>query len=181
MFKDGKISFDDIKYGTGAFLEPIFNIDLYGPHINSPYKGNVQSDIAQIGGNTFNDAGAVGLHFWFPMTIKFYAKPKTGNAYIRHMTDTGEHLSSYDKTEILNEGIGYSYSAPDITGYDFIGSRTGYDTEPLENSSKVAQSTYNITYDGSFSSIYINFIYPSLGSFQPAAVSESGAIPLRRR
>lgn len=99
------------------------------------------------------------LEQYFNRKIEFPANPNfiTGKAYIKHFTDTGIPLQAFDKKIILEEGENYRIAETNINGYDFIGSKIGYDVLPSGSLSQTKD--YEIIYNGKNENIYIYYYY----------------------
>jgi hypothetical protein len=155
-----------IQNATGD-LESGHPIDLYTDEYKGHLKGTVQSQEVRIGSGTFASAGAVGIHFWYPMNIKFYGKTDNGTLHIKHFDEQGNPLNDYDYTETLQIGQDHTSTYAHLLAYNYLGSTISYDdppTEaPIENRLETIseEKTYHLTYDGTYQDAYITYYYRS--------------------
>ena len=159
-YDQGELCYEFIQDNVGR-LKPKQPADPEGSErisidTDSFIRGNGPNDV-RIGWNTFNNAGAVGLYFWYPITVKFYARGAGGQAVIKHFLTDGTPLLGHDRTERIVNGGEYTFQPANISGYRYIGYKAGRDNPP--DSPSINSGAVFFNYDGSYNSMNINFYY----------------------
>jgi len=144
-------------------LESGHQLDIYDEAETLKVIGSCNSSDVTIGKGTFNNAGAVGMQFWYPMKISIYAKGNdAAKAHIKHFKADGTPLTQYNYTSDLSFGEDYTFNPTNVYKHEFVGSNIDFDTEATGINPGSGEHTFN--YDGSFENVYINYYYnPQVG------------------
>ncbi|WP_018751634.1 DUF5704 domain-containing protein [Paenibacillus sanguinis] len=120
-------------------------------------------DITEEGGGGLG-GGVIGYRYYFPSMLTIELEPEEGQAIIKYFTTTGKSLNGVDgfknRTEKLVKGQSYAYThRTEPSNYLYKGYQKRIDQVPTGGPSESTGDPPGFTYNGDFSTYYVNFYY----------------------